>query len=244
MDITVNAINLKSFDFGESDKICVLYSIELGKFTAICKGVKKAASKLKFAAEPFCFGEYSLSKTKDRYIVTGCVLDTQFYDIRLDIGRYYAGCAVLECIEHCSLENVKSPALFLLVLKTLKSLTYENDSPEKILAFFILNAIKILGYKLSLDKCVNCGNILADKIYFSSLNGGFTCGLCRDGIPSSKIIHTALRLLSLTDYEKLGTLKLGADTLRECLKLLNFYFNNCTGNTLKVLAQYLSQKID
>lgn len=240
MDITVKAINLKSIDINESDKLCTLYSIELGKFTAVLKGVKKAAAKLKFAAEPFCFGEYSLSNTKGRFVVTNCLIDTQFYDIRLDIDKYYAGSSVLECVEHCGAEKIKNPALFVLVLKALKNLCFDDDAPGKILAHFMLSALKISGYKLALDECVSCGNVLSDKVFFSDKSGGFTCGLCREGIVSSKAVYNALRLLSITDYEKLSTLKINEEILHKCLKILEFYFNSCIGS-LKVLPQYLSK---
>lgn len=129
------------------------------------------------------------------------------------------------------------------MLKTLKKLCFENEVAEKVLAFFILNAVLISGYKLSLDKCVTCGNILSERIYFSDSGGGFTCGLCREGILSDKATYNALRLLSITDYEKLSTLKINEDILHKCLKLLNFYFTKCIGN-LKVLPQYLNQKKD
>lgn len=242
MDLTVKAVNLKSMDFGENDKLCTLYSVELGKFTAVLKGVKKAAAKLKFAAEPFCFGEYSLSNTKGRYVVTNCVPDTQFYDIRLDIDKYYLGSSVLECVEHCGGEKVKNPALFVLTLKTLKSLCFDSETPQKVFAFFMINALRISGYKLSLDECAICGNTLSEKTYFSEKSGGFTCGLCREGIPSDKATYNALRLLSITDYEKLGTLKISAEILHKALKILNYYFNCCIGS-LKVLSQYLSQQV-
>lgn len=241
MDITVNAINLKSFDFGENDKMCVLFSVEIGKFTAMFKGVKKAAAKLKFASQPFCFGEYTLNVTKGRYIATGCAVNSQFYEISSDIDKYYAGCSILECAELCSEENVKNPALFVLMLKVLKSLCFDEINSAKVLAYFILNAIKISGYKLFLDKCATCGNALTEKIYFSPSDGGFNCGLCRNGLPVEKAVYSSLRLISLTDYEKLGTLKLNPKDLKNCLKLLNYYLNNYVGN-LRVLAQYLKNE--
>ena len=239
MDITLNAINLKSKDYGENDKMCTLYSVELGKFSAVFKGVKKASAKLKFAAQPFCFGEYTLATGKGGYIVTGCVSNSQFFEISSDIDKFYTGCSILECVEHCSAENAKNPALFLLILKTLTSLNFSDDLSEKFLVYFIINAVKISGYKLTFDKCVNCKNKLSDKVFFSADSGGFTCGLCRNGLPVSMPIYNTLRLISITDYEKLSSLKLNREDLKESLKILNYFFNHCTGVSISVLSQYL-----
>ena len=65
--IKVNALMLRAADYGENDKILTLLTAELGKISAGIKGVKKAGAKLKFAAQPFCFAEYILSKRGERY---------------------------------------------------------------------------------------------------------------------------------------------------------------------------------
>ena len=65
MEIKVNALMLRAADYNENDKILTLLTAENGKITAGAKGVKKAGARLKFAAQPFCFAEYILSKKGD-----------------------------------------------------------------------------------------------------------------------------------------------------------------------------------
>ena len=62
MEQIVNALMLKAADYNENDKILTLLTAERGRITAGIKGVKKAGAKLKFAAQPFCFAEYVLSR--------------------------------------------------------------------------------------------------------------------------------------------------------------------------------------
>ena len=69
MQHVVNAVMLRASDYNENDKILTLLTAEKGKITAGIKGVKKAAAKLKFAAQPFCFAEYVLSERGGRYTV-------------------------------------------------------------------------------------------------------------------------------------------------------------------------------
>ena len=58
MEQIVNALMLRAVDYNENDKILTLLTAENGKISAGIKGVKKAAAKLKFAAQPFCFAKY------------------------------------------------------------------------------------------------------------------------------------------------------------------------------------------
>ena len=60
----IKALVLRAADFKENDKLLLLYCGEYGKITASIRGVKKPGAKLKFAAEPFCFGEFMLSDRK------------------------------------------------------------------------------------------------------------------------------------------------------------------------------------
>jgi len=240
MDITINAINLKGLDYGENDKLCTLYSAQNGKISVILKGVKKATAKLKFAAMPFCFGEYSLNKSNNRFIVTGCTSDFIFFDINADIDKYYTGCSVLECVDQIGVEDVKNPNLFLLTLNVLKSLSFEQLEKSdlyKILIKFFLEALKFSGYKLNLEKCVNCNAILSDNLFFLPDSGGFTCNLCRHGVKTSALNYNTFRLVNITDLQKLKTLNLSEDALLDVLKLLKGYYN-FLGYPLKVSNQW------
>ena len=45
-NFTTDAINLKSYNLSESDKIIVMYSKDKGIIRGVAKGVKKSTSKL------------------------------------------------------------------------------------------------------------------------------------------------------------------------------------------------------
>ena len=45
-NFTTNAINLKSYNLSETDKIIVMYSKDKGIIRGVAKGVKKTTSKL------------------------------------------------------------------------------------------------------------------------------------------------------------------------------------------------------
>ena len=94
MEFIVNALMLRSVDYKENDKILTLLTAERGKISAGIKGVKKAAAKLKFAAQPFCFAEYVLADRGGKYTVINASECESFYDLRTDINKFYAASAV------------------------------------------------------------------------------------------------------------------------------------------------------
>ena len=61
-EIVTDAVVLRAMDFRDNDKIIFLLSPTEGKISAVLKGVKKAAAKLKYAGEPFCFAEFTLAR--------------------------------------------------------------------------------------------------------------------------------------------------------------------------------------
>ena len=82
--IKIKAIVLSSVDYKEKDKLVTLFSLENGVVTAT----------LKFAKEPFCFGDFYISAKT----ITNVDVEDSFYDLTKDIDKFYVACAILETI--------------------------------------------------------------------------------------------------------------------------------------------------
>jgi len=160
-DLEITAVNLRATDYGESDKILTLFSLERGLVTVSAKGVKKAKAKLKFAAEPFCFGKYQLAGTK-RFVLAGCEFTELFYDLRTDIMKFSAAAVCAEFVLKSSGEE-ENPQLFLQLLKTLRELCEGTghgasegignreqgigEDATKVLIDFLHKGLEYTGYK-------------------------------------------------------------------------------------------------
>lgn len=107
----IKALVLRAADFKENDKLLLLYCGEYGKITASIRGVKKPGAKLKFAAEPFCFGEFMLSVKDGRYAVTNCTEIESFFSLRGDVVTYCcAGCVVEQLAQYGTGKSVGAAA--------------------------------------------------------------------------------------------------------------------------------------
>lgn len=73
MDIvSLDCLCLKAIDYKDNDRLVTLYASGKGRLTAVAKGCKSPKAKLKFAASPFCFGNYQLTSGKGGLVITGC----------------------------------------------------------------------------------------------------------------------------------------------------------------------------
>lgn len=145
MDKKVTAILLKSSDLRESDRSVRLFSLEEGIVTATMRGVKKNNAKLKFASQPFAFCEYELTEKSGRYIVTGATAVEDLYSLCQDPEKYASAGLVCEVVDKAS-SSIDCATLFIILLKTLKSLLYSSALTLLIVAKFVQKVLSLSGF--------------------------------------------------------------------------------------------------
>jgi len=217
MEVTTKAIALKATDYKENDKYILLYSLEYGKISVLARGIRKNTAKLRFCADQFCFGQYELAQTGDRYTLKTCEQLESFYNLREDIICYYSACAVAECLINYTEEGQSEPLLFVETLKALETMSCGTD-PLIVLLRYILKFLELGGIKFQFDLCAVCGN--SSKKYFLNLQrGGLVCDNCReiDNPPVSARAVACFGLIENMDYDKLSNLTVSTDILKESL---------------------------
>lgn len=224
MDVTTKAIALRATDYKENDKFVVLYSLEYGKISVHARGVRKGNAKLRYAADQFCFGNYELAASGDRYTLRNCEQLTSFYTLREDIVAYYAACAVAECLLYCTEDGQSEPQLF---VETLRVLEYLTDGANPLLAVsrFLLRFLEVEGFKLDFSRCAACGQRIA-KAYLD-VHRGVLCEACRtlDSIPASKLVSATCAMVSGIDYPRLNNVNMPLASQKEVLSTLGKYLS-------------------
>ena len=224
MEEKVDALVLRSIDYKDNDKILTLFTLQNGKVTAAAKGVKKAGARLKFAAQPFCFAEYVLAKKGERRTVISAA----------NIEKFYAACAVCEVCDALLFEGIVNEELFLYAVNALKNMC-GGDAAEELVRFLI-GALRLSGYMLSLQACADCGGILEGRVYFDVAGGCFYCAECAKGAGTGENTYNFLRKCSDLSYlpEKIDK---AAES--RALKLLKVYFRDKTDTELRSLDEYI-----
>lgn len=236
MDIIVNALMLRATDYNENDKILTLLTAERGKITAGIKGVKKAAAKLRFAAQPFCFAEYVLAERNDRFTVINATENESFYDLRTDINKFYAASAAAEAALYLTYEGDECREIFYDLIKALSAMC-EGDERQALIGF-LLFALRQSGYGINAENCVYCGTSLlgVDKLRFDMETGAFACGECGNGALASRVTYNVIRKLGGKSYEEDF---ITADGEKRALRLIREYLSYKLNVSFKSLSEYI-----
>ena len=220
----VKAFLIRAVEYGESDKILSLFSIEEGKISARIKGVKKANSKLRFAAGSFCFGEYILSCSDKGNTVINCTPIELFSPLYDDIVKTYAGYTVCEFLDKFCEEGEENANLCVTVLKSLKEIAYGEAEIPLVIIWFFINALKLSGYAMNFAVCAKCGEH-GNVDGFSFKLGSGVCSECFDD--TTKALSPAesniLRILTKSDIDILKNMKFESNDINNALRLFKQY---------------------
>ena len=224
MDVTTQAITLKATDYKENDKLLLIYSVDLGKITVHARGIKKATAKLKFAGEPFCFGNFELACSRDRYTLKTCDQTESFYSLREDLLAFYAGCSILETLAVMETEGQCNPQVFVATLKSLSQLS-NRVNPHLVALHFVITYLDLCGYKLQPNLCATCQCRLDGKAYLDLAQGGFVCPACQtaNSVVVSRPAKALFDLLEGLPVDKLKNINAPTNQIRECLQVLSTY---------------------
>lgn len=240
-EIKTQAIVIRAQDYKDSGKMLTIFSLEHGIMYVKINGVLKPKAKLAFAGQPFCFGEFVLVQ-KYGYTAINCTSIENFFELTQDFDKFIAGEGILEIVSILGRMEEPNPELFLSMLKALKLLNYTNAVPLAVFAKFLIEALAIGGFKLSLQKCAKCGNANPAKERFSFDIGGRVCSICAgdDSIEITAGEVSILKTIDSATFENLQNLNFSSlENLCEVTKLLIKYFYDKTGENLKGVIDYL-----
>jgi DNA repair protein RecO (recombination protein O) len=236
MEIKTDAIVLQAMDYKDNDKLLTLFSPALGKITAGIRGVKKPTAKLAFCAQPFCFAEYVLAEKGGRYTVTGAYLHESFFDLRLDIDRFYAACAMAEVCRAILMENEEYEGIFVGLIEGLKALALGQEDSAEALVSFIMIALPESGYPIDLSYLEECDGEIGDKLWFDFSDGRFTAfDRCVQGERASVSTYHTLRKCAGLTYDERQT----SGGKKRALRLLRAFLYEKTEEEYKNLGEVI-----
>ncbi len=235
----IKGIVLKSSDRKEKDLNVLLFSLEKGKIWVTLRGVKGQNAKMKLAQNQFCFGEFVMENGKNGQIVTGFECLESFHELSENIDHFFEASAVLEVVDKLKFSSETEIAqIFLLVLKTFKMICFGNLKNEYALDKFFISLFQTLGVPLYSDKCSCCGTKAIDRVFIDYAGGGLVCMACK-GYGSEELpknVVAALKILTITDFEKLGSVKFSANSELQLLKILVKNFETRFDQNLKLIG--------
>lgn len=233
----LQAIVIKSIKYKDADKIFTLFSKELGKISAIARGVRKISSRRAGNLDTLNLVSIAIRNNDNGFndIEEVKTLES-FIDLKKDLAKSVKSYYIVEMIHKSIEEGEQNEKLFDLLVNSLKMMQKTSD-PMFVVCYFEMNLMSDLGYKMTLDKCGKCGRKLDgnwERYTFNVENGSLECEKCsKFGVSLTK--DAALGMYFL--YHGKTTKEL-ADVVEEIDKITKIY----TGRKLE--SKFKSLEID
>lgn len=236
-NFTTNAINLRSYNLSESDKIIVMYSKEKGLIKGVAKGGKKTSSKLGGRMDMLVANKLMLYKGKNLDTICQAeALDT-FMNLRRDMDKIFHSMYCAEIINNFGIENdPNSEEIYNIFYSFLQTISKAKTKEEILLSVlrFQLKIMNICGYSLEMEQCVKCGcPANKEELYFSIEQGGILCQDCKPTTVGAQKMHYKIKdfLKTLlesnfnvkTKYDELATERICEFCFNLLKKYIEFY---------------------
>jgi DNA repair protein RecO (recombination protein O) len=149
-------IVLRSFPFGEADRVVVLLSPNHGKLRAVAKGVRKTTSRFGGRLEPFTQVDLVLYEGRNLDTITQVSVIEAFPHLRNDLDRVLAAGTMVEAADAVTEEGEGAVRAFLLLQRGLRALEAGPRHPD-LVAAFLLKVAEVVGVAPALAECAACG---------------------------------------------------------------------------------------
>jgi DNA repair protein RecO (recombination protein O) len=178
------AVILRSFRFGEADRVLHLYTLDRGRIGAVAKGVRKTKSRFGARLEPLSHTALMLHQgSGELQTVTGVDLVHSHDSARSDYYRLSVGLIGAEAMLRLFTEQEANERAFGALTRFLDLLdtaphAAERPTLDPLGLSFQLKLLWLSGYLPHLTSCAECGATDAGLVGYSPRAGGAVCRAC------------------------------------------------------------------
>ncbi|MCC8016548.1 MAG: DNA repair protein RecO [Clostridiales bacterium] len=225
---------------GESDRLVTLLTADFGIVKAFVRRAKQMKNRFASSTTLFAYGEFSLYRSKDAYVVDDVAPIEVFFDLRKDIERLSLAQYFAQLTFEVGAEEQPCEELLRLNLNSLYLLCQVEKSLSFIKAVFEFRAMCLGGYMPSVLACDNCGTYETDLMYFDTLEGKIYCENCPKlgAVPVSKTVIKAIRFVCLTEPSKIFSFSLSDENAALFSELAEKYVLSVIQHKLSALEFY------
>ncbi len=231
-------LQLRFYNFGDYDRIAVLFSREYGLLRAIAKSARRSRSKMGPLLSPLRHSTIQMVRGKNLHKITQVQGIRSWSTLQKDYDKLMCGLIIAELIALFCQEEDAQPQVFDGTLLALEVLA-ETPRPHVLLLWYFLFFLNQQGALQDLEVCQHCELELfpGDPAYFVPRQACLQCDTCprpEDALELSESQHEALlTLLETPDPHKI---KLQDPELHPLLRNFHAYVQYATGQRLKSFA--------
>ena len=244
MTVKTKGLVIREQKVAENDCVITLLTDAYGVIRVWTKGIFNPKSR-NSAARLFCFSEFTLFKSRDRYSLNSVDLIDGFFNLRRDIVALSL-CSYISQVAASLLDEYAETSDILSLVLNCFYLAAENKKPlELIKSCFEFRLASLLGYTPLLSSCEGCESTDFPPEGISCLDlqsGTVTCVSC-SRIKSSVIrippaVLLALRHIISAPAEKLFSFSLGGENAALLGQVTEKYLITQCGRSFPALDFY------
>ncbi|MCS7007982.1 MAG: DNA repair protein RecO [Thermoleophilia bacterium] len=182
--LKTEAVVLRSFRFGEADRVLHLYTADHGRIGALAKGVRKTTSRFGARLEPLSHVELLLHRgSGELSTITGASLVDAHRPAREDPYRLSVALVGAEAMLRLFVEEERNERAFEAITRFLAAVDAIEGGRrgraalDPLALAFQLKLLWLSGYVPHLEACVECGEP-ADLVGYLPRAGGVVCAAC------------------------------------------------------------------
>jgi DNA repair protein RecO (recombination protein O) len=238
------AVVLRSFRFGEADRVLHLYTLDRGRVGAVAKGIRKTKSRFGARLEPLSHVELMLHQgSGELQTVTGVELVRSHHDVREQQYRLGVGLLGAEAMlrlyteQEANARAFQALTRFLDLLDELEPAGAARPALDPLALSFQLKLLWLSGYLPHLTSCANCGSETEPLVGYSAKAGGAVCRNCGEGTlalsPAGIGAIEALLARPLAEAHDVGLAERSARDALAVITAAYEYFGNFRLRTLR-----------
>ena len=224
------ALVLGRLDYGEADRILVVFTPNFGKLDLIVKGARKTQSKLGPGLDLFANVNLELARGRELDVVRSVVPIRRFDLLRGDLEAYSHASYYAELVRAFTQPREEHPEIYDLLVRSL-ILMNEGVDIWMVTRHFEMALLATLGYRPELFECVSCHRPIEAQVNaFSASMGGMLCEVCRGedpgALPASVNAQKYLRILERDGLAAAARLKPTLEEKQEIQYLTAHYIRH------------------
>lgn len=252
---TTKGIVISSRNVGENDRSISIITEELGVVDILCKGAQKNTSKNNASTQLFAYAKFCYNESKERYYLNSSEPINIFYGLRTDIKKVALASYIAELLKYSVMSLEPEEEVLRLTLNTFYYIAEDKRSCELMKSIFELRFACLIGYIPGLLGCYICHRYKDDHMYLIMNNGRLMCTPHfyhkyvtgpdeEDFFPFAQTLDVRMlhivRVICLTELEKVFSLNIDGDYLRDLNRFTECYLMEHIGHHFKTLDFYNS----
>ncbi len=195
--IESEAIVLRTYRLGESDKIASLLTRQLGRVRAVAKGAFSRRGRYGAALEPLSYIRVWIYDRENRDLqrIGSAEIEESFFEMQRDYRVQLAAQYLAEVTERFLPDREVNERVFRLLLAVLRAFKRFGEVNRPLL-FFDYWLLRLGGFLPDLSRCMACQKPFAGEDGFYDAGAvALVCERCRSSVSADRITAKALELI-------------------------------------------------